>query len=44
MTTMQDSPNKGAMDKEMGMANAEMSKGNMGGACSHHMKAQKMAP
>jgi hypothetical protein len=42
MTTMQDSPNKRAMDKEMGMANAEMSKGNMRGACSHYMKAQKM--
>jgi hypothetical protein len=42
MTTMQDSPNKRVMDKEMGMANAEMSKGNMRAACSHYIKAQKM--
>jgi hypothetical protein len=32
-----------AMAKEMGMANTHMSKGNMKGACSHYMKAQKMA-
>jgi hypothetical protein len=30
------------MGKEMGMANIEMSKGNMKGACMHYMKAQKM--
>jgi hypothetical protein len=30
------------MNKEMGMANMEMSKGNMRGACMHYMKAQKM--
>jgi hypothetical protein len=41
-TTMQDSPNKRAMDKEIGMANAEMSKGNMRGACMHYMKAQQI--
>jgi hypothetical protein len=42
MATMQDSPNKRAMDKEMGMANTEMSNGNMRAACSHYIKAQKM--
>jgi hypothetical protein len=40
MGTMQYGPNKRAMDKEMGMANTEMSKGNMRGACSHYMRAQ----
>jgi len=30
------------MSREMGMANADMSKGNMRGACMHYMKAQKM--
>jgi hypothetical protein len=30
------------MAKEMGMANTDMSKGNMKGACMHYMKAQKM--
>ena len=39
---MQDGPNKTAMGKEMGLANTDMSKGNMKGACMHHMKAQKM--
>ena len=39
---MQDGPNKTAMDKEMGMANTDISKGNMKGACMHFMKAQKM--
>ena len=42
MQTMQDGPGKKAMDKEMGMANMEMSKGNMRGACRHYMNAQKM--
>jgi hypothetical protein len=32
-----------AMDKEMGMVNTEMSKGNMRAACGHYMKAQKMS-
>jgi hypothetical protein len=32
-----------AMNKEMGMVNTEMSKGNMRGACAHYMKAQKMS-
>jgi hypothetical protein len=30
------------MNKEMGMANTEASKGNMRGACMHYMRAQKM--
>jgi hypothetical protein len=34
---------KMAISKEMGMANTEMSKGNMRGACAHYMKAQKMS-
>ena len=38
-----DSPGKQAMAKEMASANAEMSKGNMRGACKHYMKAQKMS-
>jgi hypothetical protein len=42
MTTMADGPAKMAMGKEMGMANADMSKGNMRGGCMHYMKAQKM--
>jgi hypothetical protein len=42
MQTMQDGPGKMGMGKEMGMANMEMSKGNMRGACMHYMKAQKM--
>jgi hypothetical protein len=30
-------------NKEMGMANTEMSKGKMKSACMHYMKAQKMS-
>ena len=43
MTGMPDGPGKMGMGKEMGMANAEMSKGNMRGACMHYVKAQKMS-
>jgi hypothetical protein len=43
MTGMPDGPGKMGMGKEMGMANMEMSKGNMRGACMHYMKAQKMS-
>jgi hypothetical protein len=43
MMSMQDGPAKMGMSKEMGMANMEMSKGNMRGACMHYMKAQKMS-
>jgi len=42
MMGMADGPGKMAMAKEMGMANMDMSKGNMRGACMHYMKAQKM--
>jgi hypothetical protein len=43
MTGMPEAPGKMGMGKEMGMANTEMSKGNMRGACMHYMKAQKMS-
>ena len=39
---MPDSPRKFALAREMGMTNAEMSKGNMRGACMHYMKAEGM--
>jgi hypothetical protein len=42
MNSMADGPNKMAMSREMAMANADSSKGNMRGACMHHMRAQKM--
>ena len=42
MQTMQDGPSKMAMGKEMGMANMEMSKGDMRKACKHYMDSQKM--
>ena len=42
MTLMPDGPNKMAMNKEMGMANMEASKGNSKSACMHYMRAQKM--
>jgi hypothetical protein len=42
MPMMPDSPGKMGMAKEIGMANTEMSKGNMRGGCMHYMKAQKM--
>jgi hypothetical protein len=41
MTTMADGPAKIAMGKELGMANADMSKGDMRSACKHYMKAQE---
>jgi hypothetical protein len=43
MMTMPDSPGKTAANKEIGMANTDMSQGKMGSACSHYMKAQKAA-
>lgn len=43
MSTMADGPAKMGMAKEMGMANTEMSKGNMRGGCMHYMKAQKIS-
>lgn len=42
LMAMQDSPAKMGMNREMGMANTDMSQGNMRGACMHYMKAQKM--
>jgi len=36
-------PAKRAADKEMSMANTDMSKGNMRGGCMHYMKAQQSA-
>jgi hypothetical protein len=42
MSTSMMGPGKMGMDKEMAMANMDMSKGNMRGACMHYMKAQKM--
>lgn len=43
MMGMADGPGKMGMAKEMGMANTDISKGNMRGACMHYMKAQKMS-
>jgi hypothetical protein len=40
---MADGPAKMGMSRGMGMANTEMSKGNMPGACMHYMKAQQMS-
>ncbi|MGY4291711.1 hypothetical protein ACVWXO_010977 [Bradyrhizobium sp. LM2.7] len=36
-----DTPAKTAMNKEMAMANTDMSNGKMKSACMHYMKAQK---
>jgi hypothetical protein len=41
-SAMPESPEKMAMMKEMGAANAAMSKGDMKGACRSYMRAQKM--
>jgi hypothetical protein len=43
MATMPDTPGKMAANKELGMANTDMSMGKMGKACGHYMKAQKAA-
>jgi len=43
MQTMPYGPGTMAVNKEMGMVNTEMSKGNMRGACAHYMKVQKMS-
>jgi hypothetical protein len=42
VAAMPDGPMKMGMNKEIAAANTEMSKGNMGGACKHYMKAQMM--
>jgi hypothetical protein len=39
---MPDGPGKMGMMKEMAMANTQMSKGDMKGACKSYMKAQQM--
>jgi hypothetical protein len=41
MGGMPDTPAKMAANKEMAMANTDMSNGKMKGACMHYMKAQK---
>jgi len=41
-STMPDGPGKFAIMKEMGAANAAMSKGDMREACKSYMRAQKM--
>lgn len=43
MQTMPYGPGRMAMDKEMGMVNTEISKGNMRAACAHYMNVQKMS-
>lgn len=40
---MPDGPTKMGVEKEMGMANTDMSQGKMRSACAHYMKAQKMS-
>jgi hypothetical protein len=40
---MPDSPGKFAMMKEMGTANAAMSKGDMRSACKSYMRAQQIS-
>lgn len=43
MMSMPATPGKMMADKEIGMANTDMSNGKMGSACRHYMKAQKDA-
>jgi hypothetical protein len=43
MMSMPDSPGKMAANKEIGMANMDMSNGKMKSACMHYMHAQKAA-
>jgi Ni/Co efflux regulator RcnB len=38
-----DGPVKMGVEKEMGMANTDVSQGKMRSACMHYMKAQKMS-
>ena len=40
--SMADGPQKMGMMKEMAMANTQISKGDMRGACKSYMSAQKM--
>ena len=41
MTGTADTPAKMGMNKEMAMANTDMSNGKMKSACVHYMKSQK---
>ena len=42
-STMAMAPGQAPGNKEMAMANADMSNGKMRSACMHYMKAQKMS-
>jgi hypothetical protein len=42
-STTSMSPGQTPANKEMAMANADMSNGKMRSACMHYMKAQKMS-
>jgi hypothetical protein len=42
-STAMMAPGENAANKEMAMANTDMSQGKMGSACKHYMKAQKAA-
>jgi hypothetical protein len=42
-STMMMAPGQSAANKELGMANADMSMGKSKSACMHYMKAQKAA-
>jgi hypothetical protein len=43
MMSMPESPGKMAANKEIAMANTDMSNGKMKSACMHYMSAQKAA-
>jgi hypothetical protein len=43
VNSMPESPAKLALSKEVAGVNADMSKGNMKGACAHYAKLQKMS-
>ena len=43
MSGMNEGPTKMAANKEMAMANTDVSTGKMRSACKHYMKAQKMS-
>jgi hypothetical protein len=43
LTTAPETPAKRAADKELGLANTDMSTGKMKSACRHYMNAQKAA-
>ena len=43
MSGMNEGPTKMAANKEMAMANTDMSNGKMGSACRHYIKVQKLS-